>query len=54
MSGTQRQTSQAVPGAVRTVGHALQLNPKNDAQDTDTGMLSPGSHILCYPVGQSF
>ena len=54
MSGAWRQTIQAVSGAVRTGGYAPQLNPMHGAQDTDTGVLSPGSHILGYSVGQSF
>ena len=51
MSGAWHQATQGVPGAVRTGGHAPQLNSRNGAQDTDTGVLSPGGHLLGYPVG---
>ena len=54
MSGTWHLTSQAVPGAVRTGGYALQLDSRHGAQDNDTGALSPGSCILGYSVGWSF
>ena len=54
MSSTWHQTGKAVPGAVGTGGHAPQLNPRHSARDTDTQVLSPGSCLLCYPVGQSF
>ena len=50
VSSIWHQAGQGVSGAVRTGGHAPQLNPGDDTWDTDIGAFSPGSCILSHSM----